>query len=45
MTTQTASHTTIRIKAERDTLDDMMCRAETADCNCPDPCERDHGND
>ena len=23
----------------------FACRAETADCTCPDSCERDHGND
>lgn len=23
----------------------ITCAAETADCNCPDACERDHGND
>ncbi|HYM49287.1 MAG TPA: hypothetical protein VET65_01830 [Candidatus Limnocylindrales bacterium] len=23
----------------------FACRAETADCTCPDNCERDHGND
>lgn len=23
----------------------VVTRAETVECNCPDPCERDHGND
>jgi hypothetical protein len=23
----------------------IVCRAEVADCTCPDDCERDHGND
>jgi hypothetical protein len=23
----------------------VVCRAETAECTCPDVCERDHGND
>ena len=23
----------------------VVCRAETAECTCPDACERDHGND
>jgi len=23
----------------------FTCQAEIADCNCPDSCERDHGND
>lgn len=23
----------------------FACRAETADCTCPDSCERDHGNE
>jgi hypothetical protein len=23
----------------------VTCRAETADCTCPENCERDHGND
>lgn len=23
----------------------ITCRAEVVDCNCPDNCERDHGND
>jgi hypothetical protein len=22
-----------------------LTAAELAECNCPDPCERDHGND
>jgi hypothetical protein len=25
--------------------DYQPCRAETAECGCPDDCERDHGND
>jgi hypothetical protein len=25
--------------------DDYQCRAEVAECTCPDDCERDHGND
>jgi len=25
--------------------DDQPCTAETADCTCPDFCERDHGNE
>ncbi len=25
--------------------DDYQCRAEVAECACPDDCERDHGND
>jgi hypothetical protein len=45
MKIQTASHATFRIGAEREVLDELNCRAETAECNCPDPCERDHGND
>ena len=24
---------------------DPLSRAETAECTCPDACERDHGND
>jgi hypothetical protein len=28
---------------ERDEL--QGCRAETAECGCPDDCERDHGNE
>ena len=28
------------------TNDDYQpCRAETAECGCPDDCERDHGNE
>ena len=23
----------------------VLATAELADCNCPGPCERDHGND
>jgi hypothetical protein len=23
----------------------ITCRAEVVDCNCPESCERDHGND
>jgi hypothetical protein len=23
----------------------LVTAAEAAECNCPDPCERDHGND
>ena len=23
----------------------VVCRAETAECTCPDVCERDHGNE
>jgi hypothetical protein len=23
----------------------FACAAETAECSCPDACERDHGND
>jgi len=27
-------------------MDDYRpCRAETAECGCPDDCERDHGNE
>jgi hypothetical protein len=29
--------------AERD--DYQPCRAEIAECSCPDDCERDHGNE
>jgi hypothetical protein len=29
--------------AERD--DYQPCRAEIAECGCPDDCERDHGNE
>ncbi len=25
--------------------DDYQCRAEVAECVCPDDCERDHGNE
>ena len=25
--------------------DDYQCRAEVAECGCPDDCERDHGNE
>jgi hypothetical protein len=25
--------------------DDYQCQAETAECGCPDDCERDHGNE
>jgi hypothetical protein len=25
--------------------DYLPCRAEIAECGCPDDCERDHGND
>jgi len=25
--------------------DYMPCRAEIAECGCPDDCERDHGNE
>jgi hypothetical protein len=25
--------------------DDYQCRAEVAECRCPDDCERDHGNE
>jgi hypothetical protein len=25
--------------------DDYQCRAEIAECACPDDCERDHGNE
>ncbi len=27
------------------TSDDYQCLAETAECGCPDDCERDHGNE
>jgi hypothetical protein len=30
---------------ERERDDYVVCRAETAECTCPDACERDHGND
>jgi hypothetical protein len=26
-------------------LNYVLATAELADCNCPGPCERDHGND
>ncbi len=25
--------------------DSGLCAAETAECGCPDRCDRDHGND
>jgi len=25
--------------------DEYQCRAEIAECGCPDDCERDHGNE
>jgi hypothetical protein len=31
--------------AEAPTAADDPCTAETADCTCPDFCERDHGNE
>jgi hypothetical protein len=46
MTAQTATLASFRIKLHpSETREQWACRAETADCNCPDPCERDHGND
>ena len=28
-----------------DPNEEILTRAETAECTCPDFCERDHGND
>ena len=30
-------------RAAREAL--VLCRAETAECTCPDDCERDHANE
>jgi hypothetical protein len=34
-----------RITAATDLDDYQPCRAELAECGCPDDCERDHGNE
>ena len=28
-----------------DSAADVYCAAEMTECNCPDSCERDHGNE
>ena len=45
------SHFDLRIEARRAPVRPeprrlrLVTRAELAECSCPDPCERDHGNE
>ena len=35
----------IRDDSFADSREAVLCAAETAECGCPDRCDRDHGND
>jgi hypothetical protein len=36
---------TWHLRADSPAAVEVYCAAETAECNCPDSCERDHGNE
>jgi hypothetical protein len=38
-------HTEVRRRERTEDRAAFVTAAEVAECNCPDPCERDHGND
>ena len=35
----------VDVTSEQESDPDVLSRAETAECTCPDFCERDHDND
>lgn len=35
----------VQTKERTEDRGSFVIAAEAAECNCPDPCERDHGND
>ena len=42
----TAAVSQVRVRvAEKARAGNAPCTAETAECTCPDFCERDHGNE